>query len=174
MALLLMGVQGRIAEMLIERLLRQRDEVRVLENDKELADQWKSMGAHVAQGSYDDVDLIDRASTNVRTIVVGAPDDDALEERVAAVDEAVGPRSHETRLVLLGTKRDRRIQARLDRSSYEYVYLIMRGRFRFGRGRGAPDVVAEAIDAADDMAGHPRLVVELGDPGDLRLLGIGD
>ena len=38
--------------------------------------------------------------------------------------------------------------------------------------RVADELVAEAVDAADDLAGDPRLVLDLNDPGGRAKLGL--
>jgi hypothetical protein len=149
---------------LIGRLTAQGDEVRVLEADDAASDRWRSLGAHIASGPRWDADLIERAAQNVRTIVVGEHHDRDPGELMSALVEGGGFASSAMRLVVVGRLPPPALSA-LTESKLEYVRLDSAGRRGlFGRrARLTPDMLAEAVDAADDLAGSPRLELDLSD-----------
>ena len=71
MSLLLIGLPETFAAKLVQRLREEGDEVRLLLREGSGAEPWKKLGAFVATGEAGDADLIERAATNVRTIVLG-------------------------------------------------------------------------------------------------------
>jgi uncharacterized protein YbjT (DUF2867 family) len=161
-SILLVGADGAVGDAVVERLLDQGDEVRIVEPDAAAAEHWRALGAYVAFGSPDDSDLVERAAQNVRTIVVlseleGEP---ILTGALAA---GVG------RLVFCvhdGGKHE------VGGKDVDFVVLVV-PRTRFARRPAiAPSALAEAIDAADDLAGHPRIYVDLGNETGWRELGL--
>ncbi|MDP9226407.1 MAG: NAD(P)H-binding protein [Actinomycetota bacterium] len=164
MSLLLLGPQGKMGEAVIMRLVGQGDDVRVVELDREVAERWRTLGARVAQGAVDDPDLIERAAQNCRTIVVFEVDGDrgglaALEAAVAAARS-----TSVDRVVVTGTAAGSDCRRVLGCSGLAYVWLTME-RGRGLRRRETPAVaIAEAIDAADDLAGNPKLELDLSNP----------
>lgn len=165
MSVLLVGAAGELAEVLIARLVEQGDEVRVVEDDDGRGSKWRALGAYVARGTPDDFDLIERAAQNVRTLVVlGRPDlGPILSGATAASVE---------RIVCAGARSESDVAA-LGEAKLDYVILETPGRSRWRRGSGVSSgAIAEAIDAADDLAGHPRLVLDLGDTGAWPALGL--
>jgi TrkA-N domain len=157
---------------LIERLTSQDDEVRVIERDPQLADRWRAIGAFVAQGSADDPDLVERAAHSCRTMVLFEVDDGAASAvatalqgaRVTTIDRVVLIARGVT-AVCLELLRDENI---------DYVLMHATSQRPLLRRR-RPDVslIAEMVDAADDLSGHPRLELDLSDPIARRALGLG-
>ena len=164
MSILLIGLGEDVMPALISRLIAQGDEVRVLEVDEAASDRWRSLGAHIASGPQWDADLIERAAQNVRTIVVGEYHDRDPVELMDALVEGGGFASNEMRVVIAGELQTRALSA-LRESKLEYVVLgITVRRGLLGRRRTVnPEQLAEAVDAADDLAGNPRLELNLGD-----------
>jgi uncharacterized protein YbjT (DUF2867 family) len=161
-SILLIGAEGDLGEAVVTRLVDQGDEVRVIEPDGRAAGRWRALGAHVAAGSPDDADLVERAAQNVRTVVV-LNDHEAEPILRGARAARVG------RLVVCTGARYRHDLAAGD---FEYVVLTV-PRTRFGRRPAlSPGALAAAVDAADDLAGRPRMSVDLGDPSGWRRLGL--
>jgi hypothetical protein len=142
-SVLLAGLEPELARALTRRLVAAGDQVRVIAPAGEEA----PPGVHVATGSLEDEDLVERACQGVRTIVLGAAADDALDAAArAGVDRAV----------LVG------VTAGRPPPMSSVTLLLPRPRL-LGLGKGlSPESVAEAVDAADDLAGEPRLVADLG------------
>lgn len=169
MSILLIGLEEDVMPALIRRLTEQGDEVRVLEVDVK-SDRWRSLGAHIASGPQWDADLIERAAQNVRTIVVGEHHDNDPVELMEALVEGGGLASREMRLVIVG-EAPRPALETLRESKLDYVVLGAVRRGLLGRkARLAPEQLAEAVDAADDLAGSPRLELDLSDEGAWREL----
>ena len=165
MSILLVGLGDDLLPPLIHRLTEQGDEVRVLEAGEEGGDRWRSMGAHVATGPRWDADLIERAAQNARTIVVGDRHERDPIELMDAVIEGGGFASREMRLVIVGEPQPPALDA-LRASKLAFV-VLGRAKRRGLLGRRpslAPEALAEAVDAADDLAGDPRLELDLGEP----------
>lgn len=171
MSILLIGLDEEVMPALIGRLTAQGDEVRVLEADDAASDLWRSMGAHIASGPRWDADLIERAAQNVRTIVVGEHHDRDPGELMGALVEGGGFASSAMRLVVVGQLPPPALSA-LTESKLEYVILSSAGGSGlFGRkARLTPEKLAEAVDAADDLAGERRLELDLSDEGAWREL----
>ena len=144
MSVLLVGVEPALARALIPRLLEEGDQVRaVVAADEDAA---AFAGAHVATGDAGDDDLVERAAQGARTIVLGG----GAAVRAAALEGAA--RAGVDRAVLIDG------DAESVPGSMSWVLLVTRRRIR----RGPPiEAVAEAVDAADDMAGEPRLTADL-------------
>ena len=139
MSVLLAGLDPELVAAVTRRLAGEGDQVRVVARAGETY-----AGAHVATGEPGDDDLVERAAQGARTIVAGT------EGRGAALAGAA--RAGVDRAVLIGGDADEVPE------SLSWILLVTKRRFR--RGVGMADV-AEAIDAADDMAGEPRLVADL-------------
>ena len=161
MSVLLVGARGALGRALIARLVEEDDDVRVVENDKEVADEWRRLGAHVAQGDPADADLIERAAQHCRTVVV-------LQDPVVGMDEVLDPVIEGARfagverVVLCGGDLNEADVAKLRSGGSDYVVMTARGkRGLFRRSALSPEKVAEAIDAADDISGNPRLELDL-------------
>ncbi len=174
-AILLVAPPEELGVALIERLVAQDDEVRVVEDDASAAQRWKKLKAQVAPGSATDSDLLERAALNVRTVVMfrsRGHDADVLH----AVIEAMGLAGVER--IIAGTDEPELITGVLP-GDFEHVILISpyfasRSHLlaRALRREPSAERLAEAIDAADDLAGHPRLVLDLRDPTAWTLLGL--
>jgi len=165
MSLLLIGLDEALMPALIARLIAQGDEVRVLEDDDEAADGWRALGAHIASGPRWDEDLIERAAQNVRTIVLGERHEQDPAELIAAVVVGGGFAARDMRIVMVADKANPEILRIVGDSGLDYVSLVVPSR-RGLRGKRrvlAPDSLAEAVDAADDLAGSPKLELDLGD-----------
>lgn len=167
MAVLVITDGTELDERVVRRLLEQGDEVRVLEAGSGRADLWRESGAFLARGEGDDPDLVERAAQNVRTVVVLG--DQVRLEVVANVLEA-GRNAGVDRLVCCAPSVSEEIRAAVRSAALTYV-LLETGRPGFLRRR-APDLgrVAQAIDAADDLAGEPQLEIDLTDEKQVKLL----
>ena len=165
MSILLIGLHEELTGVLVSRLIGEGDEVRVLEDSDESADEWRRLGAHIAQGPMWDADLIERAAQNVRTIVVGEHHRHDPTELMEAVVTGGGFASKDMRIVLVGDDLGVPAIGRLRESQLTYVALgVATRRSLLGKRRApAPAVLAEAIDAADDLAGEVRLELDLAD-----------
>lgn len=155
MSVLLVGLDPALARALISRLLSQGDQVRAVVAPGEDAAPYE--GAHVAAGDPRDDDLVERAAQGARTIVLGA----AVPREAALAGAA---RAGVERAVLVG-RGEEELPAAMS-----WVTLVT-PRSRLGRRRGpGAAALAEAVDAADDLAGDPRLVADLGTPEGWRAL----
>lgn len=155
-----MGLTDNENEEVILRLRAQGDEVRILEPMEPRVDRWKEIGAHVAVGSPEDEDLISRAATNCRTVVVGSEALPALGAVLEGVRHTSG-----LRLVLCLPSFDEAASRALAASGTDHLVLITGGSGVLGWRRGvSPGSLAEAIDAADDIANAEERVVDLTDP----------
>ena len=144
MSVLLAGLDHSVGAAVTRRLLGEGDQVRVILAPGEDATGYA--GAHVATGDVGDDDLVERAAQGARTIVLGeGPRGPALQGATRAGVE---------RAVLLGGRGDE-----VPDSMSWIVLLVPRSLLR--RPVLSPDAVALAIDAADDLAGDPRLVADL-------------
>lgn len=149
MSVLLAGLSPDVGRALTRLLLDEGDQVRVILPAGEDAAPYE--GAHVATGEASDEDLVERAAQGARTIVLGHFDDDT---RSAALTAAA--RAGVDRAVLLGN------WAGDVPATISWVALVTpRSLFGLRRGPG-PEDLAEAVNAADDLAGEPRTVVDLG------------
>jgi hypothetical protein len=165
LSILLIALDEDFMPALIGRLAAQGDEVRVLEADEAAGDRWRSLGAHIASGPRWDADLIERAAQNVRTIVVGERHDQDPVELMEALVEGGGFASREMRLVVVGELQPRALST-LRESKLEYILLgsvVRRGLLGRRRASLSPEQLAEAVDAADDLSGGPRLELNLDD-----------
>ena len=173
MSILLIGLDQELMPGLIRRLIEQGDEVRVLDAAERLSDRWRSLGAHVASGPQWDADLIERAAQNVRTIVVGDQHDREPAELMEALVEGGVLASPDMRLVVVGDVAPKALASLRD-SKLEYVILgSVERRGLLGRKvRVPPERLAEVVDAADDLAGDPRLELDLGDESAWRKLNL--
>jgi hypothetical protein len=164
MSILLVGLAEDLMPPLIRRLTEEGDEVRVLEADEIASDRWRSLGAHIASGPQWDADLIERAAQNVRTIAVGDRHDRDPTELMEALVEGGELASRDMRLVVVGDVLPRALSVLRD-SKLDYVILGPPARHRLLGRRSSlpPERLAEAVDAADDLAGEPRLELDLGD-----------
>lgn len=168
MSVLLVGLDAGLARTLTRRLISQDDEVRVIATPGDEADALRNLGAHVARGQRLDADLVERAAQNVRSIVIGDVEPETLFEilegaRLARVE----------RVIVCSDNPQRSSVDLLRETSIQYVVLNYRkpGRFR-RRSSHADGYVALAIDTADDLAGEPRLELDLSSPSAAEALGL--
>jgi TrkA-N domain len=155
MSILLVAARGPVGVALVERLVAEGDDVRVVEGDAAAAARWRELGAHVAAGRPYDADLVERAAQGVRTLVIAGEIDDPGAAIAGAVAAGVG------RIVWLTSGRGRNPSA-FSGAGLDYVVLTVPAP-RWPRRSGlAPAAIAEAVDAADDLAGNPRLELDLG------------
>jgi hypothetical protein len=170
-SVLLLSPPPPVGTAVIERLIGQGDEVRVIEANRELAERWKSLGAYVALGASDDSDLIERAARGCRTMVLFDLDDAGL-PRLETALEAVATTTVD-RVVAVAAGRGTRCLELLRSQATGYVFLrAPRSRFSWSRSTNTPSAIAEAIDAADDLAGDPRLELDLSDRRAAEALGL--
>lgn len=169
MSVVLIGPSGSLGRAVLSRLMDQGDDIRVIEDDPAAAQDWKAMGAHVALAREWDADLIERACFGARTMVIFERknnDDELLSEALRA-REPTGV----DRLILVRPKPT--TPAALARADTDHVVLGTGGGGILKRKSSASDdLVADAVNAADDIEGHPRLVVDLTNPIDLQKLGL--
>lgn len=170
---MLVGLPPDVVRGVVDELVAQGDEVRVIEQDARRAAEWKARGAHPAQGAASDPDLIERAAQGVRTVVIGAAGRAVVEAAVTA-SRLAGARSQGVRLILVGPDpRPDAVEA-VRTSGMDYVVLRTgtQSRRRPRRARVPARSVVSALDAADDLAGNPRLELDLRDPEARRALGL--
>jgi uncharacterized protein YbjT (DUF2867 family) len=173
MAVLLVGAAGAVADAVVSRLLNEGDEVRIVARSSEEAEKWRALGAHIARGDPEDPDLIERAAQNARSIVAFGNDAGSHDVLDAAIEGGLGARVG--RLIVCCTAAPgRKVRDRVSRASLEHIVLIT-GAIRRGsailRSRKVTTAdVARAVDAADDLAGRPRLVLDLRRPEAWRAL----
>jgi hypothetical protein len=147
-SVLLAALAPDLAAELTRRLLEEGDQVRAIAAPGGAA----PPGAHVASGDLFDEDLVERACQGVRTIVLG---DVPAEVRSVALTAAA--LAGVDRAVLVDTPPEG-----VPEGMSWVALMLPRGRLLGRRKPLAPGVVAEAVDAADDLAGEPRLVADLG------------
>lgn len=169
MSVLLIGATSSLGDILVRRLVSENDEVRVLVTGGEGGDRLGDLGAYIASGSELDADLVERAATNCRTIVVierpGGKTAEIVRTVIAGGEAALGTPEEGIRLILCGARPDEDAIAALRSSDLSYVVLRTGGRLAgflpVASERVADEHVATAIDAADDIAGKVRLELDL-------------
>ena len=170
MSLVLVGPSGTLGDAVFNRLTGQGDAIRVVVADETAGAEWKERGAFVAVAREWDADLIERASYEARAIVVfPQPDRDEMElleetvtgAGVTSVDRVIVIRSE------AGTPPPL-VSARVD-----HVVLGTGKKSLLRRSQPADDdLIARAVDAADDLDGKPRLVIDLTTEQGLATLGL--
>ena len=174
MSLLLIGLNEEYGPALVKKLVAEGDVVGVIEHDPRRAETWRGLGAHVAVGTPMDFDLVERAAQHARSIVVLA---DLWDDPVPIVDPILaGARlapGERARMIFV-VKRSDEVGEALAESEFDFVVLETGGaRSWTGRSKKpAAEDVAEAVNAADDLAGSPRLVIDLTDSEEVGLLGL--
>lgn len=172
MSVLLIGIAGARGAALVRRLLSEADEVRVVEDDPAAARAWSELGAHVARGSPTDADLVERAAQDVRTVAVL----DVGHEVLEAVIQGSRAAARDIRLIVCSPARDEVVRRALAASGLEYFLLLTGRRARRIPSRSAAAVpvaaLVEAINAADDLAGEPRLELDLAHASAWAILGL--
>ncbi len=161
MSVLLVGFEGEEASAVIRRLLGQGDQVRLVEPDRFAAQTWRDHGAFVAAGDPADDDLIERAAYESRTVVLFDRARPGVIEAVIAGARMAGV----GRIVLIVGDGGGEAAATLVASGFSHVIVVLPKKSLLGRERITSERLAEAIDASDDLAGEPRLTVDLGADG---------
>jgi TrkA-N domain len=171
MSILLLRPSLELGTALIQRLTSQGDEVRIIEDDPVLVERWRSLGAFVAQGSADDFDLVERAAHSCRTMVLSDIDDRGASTVASALQ---GARSTTIdRVVMVAAVPAPRCLELLRSADIDYVCVrATPHRSLLRRRRRDVGFIAEVVDAADDLAGTPRLELDLADPAAGRALGL--
>lgn len=169
MAVLVITGGSELDEQVVTRLVSQGDEVRVLEPTSQRREHWVRSGAFLASGEADDPDLVERAAQNVRTIVVLT---ERVSSRVIATVLEAGPKAGVDRLVCCAPTIPESVKTAVRSSSIDHV-LLESGRPGLLRRRSPTmEFLAEAVDAADDLAGEPRLELDLSQPDQAEHLGL--
>jgi uncharacterized protein YbjT (DUF2867 family) len=149
----------------VERLIAQGDEVRVIVRSG--PENWKTGGAHVAQGDGTDADLVERAGQDCRTLVLFDPDGEVTESAVEAARAA-----KIARLIVCCTRPLPHVVETVRSSGLEYVVLTIATSRVLRRKVSGPSIAA-AIDAADDISGRDvHLELDLSRPASWRELGL--
>ena len=171
MSILIAEPDTELGPELVRRLISEQDEVRVLVRHGSDTERWRSLGAFVATGDPMDADLVERACQNVRTLVVVAPGrrrSTSLLRSLVTAAAAAGT----GRIVVCTSDPPTEMLDVLESSGLEFVVLDA-GRRGFLPRRG-PDMpaLAAAVSAADDLAGEPRMVVDLTTPEGRAIVGL--
>lgn len=167
MSILLIDPDRELGTSIAERLIGEGDEVRVLVTDP--AD-WKQRGVFVAVGDPMDPDFVERACTNVRTIVFAFTSKDVPVSLLAAVIPAAR-KAGTDRVILCAPGPDASAIDWLEACGTSFVTLTMGRRGFLPKKMVEPHYVAEAVSAADDLAGDPRLTVDLTNEEEWAKLG---
>ena len=167
MSILLIEPDRELGESIARRLIREGDEVRVLVADPA---GWKEQGVYVAVGDPMDPDLVERACTNVRTIVFTSASKGIPVSLLATAVPAARKAGADRVIVCVPNPGDPAVRW-LDGSGASYVGLTTGRRGFLPRRSVDPDLVAEAVSAADDLAGEPRLQVDLTNEEEWAKLG---
>ena len=174
MSVLLIGLDDDRGPVLIRRLLREGDIVGVVEEAPGAGDLWRAAGAHVATGSPRDSDLVERASQHARSVVILEGDRAPSHAVLDAVLEGARVAAPEPpRIIYVSWARTQEIDRKLEASAFDYVIIRSpkRGRWKKASAIAAPDL-ADAVNAADDLAGNPRLDIDLTTPEGWDALGL--
>lgn len=153
MSVLLIGASPSLGVVVARRLIAQGDEVRAVARGPE--GELAAAGVRIARGPELDADLVERAAQDVRTIVLF----EGSSQVVKPVIEGARAAAVERVVVCTGTIDGPALDV-LRASGVEYVVLRPPRKGLFRRGV-SDDVLAEAIDAADDMSGKLRLELDL-------------
>ncbi len=168
MSILLVGLDRDVLEPLVRRLIGQGDEVRVMAGEDVDAEAARRLGAFIASGPHlDDADLYERAGQNVRTVVIGP----LTEDRATFAAILEGARlARVERIVYLHHAPPAEFIASIADSRLERVILRPPRPRLLSRRALDPDLLAEAIDAADDVVGPADLDLDLSEDGAWRAL----
>ena len=173
MSLLLVGLPETFAVMLVRRLREEGDEVRLLLPESADPAPWKRLGAFVAQGEAGDADLVERASTNVRTLVLGeaaaAMSQEDLNELIAGARRAdVG------RFVVCQAQPSAALVEAFKAAEVEFVVLTTAKKPLIGKAKTRIPIskLSEAVDAADDIAGRIQAELDLTIPKAWKVLKV--
>ncbi len=159
MSILLVDPPPEPGVSVVERLVAQGDQVRVICAAAD-ADRWRRLGAHVATGDAGDIDLLAAAGTGARTLVVLRSDRVAPAVAAARICGA-------DRIVALVEDASSEMSDDID-----HVVLIRHKRRLRRAGHVSDERLAAAVDAADDLAGNPRLILDLDEADAWGRLGL--
>lgn len=138
-------------------LLQEGDEVRVLTPNPA---RWEGKGMYVAPGDPLDPDLVERACTNVRTVVLTSTGRKVPLSLVDGVLSAAATAGTD-RVVVCTPTTDPELMRALEAGGLSYVVLVTGRRGFLSKVTVDPVSVAHAVSAADDLAGQPELTVDL-------------
>ena len=173
MSLLLIGLPETFAVMLVQRLLEEGDEVRLLLPESADPEPWKRLGAFVAQGEAGDADLVERASTNVRTLVLGEAAAGLSQEDL---DELIRERARADvgRFVVCQAQPSSALVGAFKAAEVEFVVLTTAKKPLIGKAKTRIPIskLSEAVDAADDIAGRIQAELDLTIPKAWKVLKV--
>jgi TrkA family protein len=158
---LVLGGDQSLVDAIVARLVADGDLVRVLDPNPTRIESIKQQGGFVATGDPTDADLVERAGQGARTAVVVEP----VRLTTELLDAFAAARI--TRIVYAG--RDTSNIELISAGSLDHV-VLRRRHTPLRRRAEIPSIVA-AVVAADDVAGTPRVVIDLSDKEALRRLG---
>lgn len=166
MSVVLVWPPPSLGRALVTTLLKEGDEVRVIVPPTE-GDDYRALGAYVATGDPFDPDLVERACQGARTIVfadTGGSFSGTFEPALEGARRAgVG------RAIVSTARPNRRVSEVLANDPGDYVHLLSaRGVFR----KTSDEALAAAVNAADDLSGVPRTIVDLSTEEGWRALGL--
>ena len=173
MSLLLIGLPETFAVMLVQRLTAEQDEVRLLLPEGSDPSPWQRLGAYVATGEAADADLIERAVTNVRTVVLGEETVDLSMEELGELI-AGAKRGSVGRFVVCQRQPDPAWVEAFRAAQVEFVVLTTAKKPRIGKARTRIPIskLSEAVDAADDIAGRIQAELDLTVPKAWKVLKV--
>jgi hypothetical protein len=173
MSLLLIGLPETFAVMLVQRLREEGDEVRLLLPEAADPVPWKRLGAFVAQGEAGDADLVERASTNVRTLVLGEAAAGLSQEEL---DELItgARRADVGRFVVCQAQPSAALVEAFKAAEVEFVVLTTAKKPLIGKAKTRIPIskLSEAVDAADDIAGRIQAELDLTIPKAWKVLKV--
>ena len=171
MSILLVGLPETFAVMLARRLLAEQDEVRLLLPEDADPEPWKKLGVFVASGDPTDADLVERAATNVRTLVLGEGVAELSEEGLGGLiggarQAGVG------RFVVCQRQPSSGLVEMFKAAGVEFVVMATAKKPLVGKGKTRIPIskLSEAIDAADDIAGRIQAELDLTIPKAWKVL----
>lgn len=164
-----MGLEDPLAAAIARRLIAQSDEVRILLDSPHDREGWRQRGVYVAVGDAHDEDFVWRAAGGVRTVVAGAG---WVAGDPGPVLVAGAKRAGVGRFIVLAAGAPPSLPEALSEEGTELVVLRLPKKKFLGRTQISPEDIAEAVDAADDLAVAPNLDLDLAEPdawSELRL-----
>ena len=159
MSLVLVGPSGSLGEAVFDRLIDQGDAIRIIVAAESEGAEWKRRGAFIAVANEWDADLIERASYEARTIVVFPQPDRDETELLEEVVTGAGVTSVDRVIVI---RSEASVPEPLIGARVDHIVLATGKRSLFRRSKPVEDdLIARAVDAADDLDGKPRVVIDL-------------
>ncbi|MEA2477359.1 MAG: hypothetical protein QOC87_1558 [Actinomycetota bacterium] len=160
MSFLILGSDPPLVDAIVSTLVADGDLVRVVDPDPSRVEAIKQRGGFVASGNPADADLVERAGQGARTAVVVEPAPLTAEVLGALVAARI------SRIVYVG--RDANTIKLISAGTLDHV--VLRRRRATLRRTGEISSIVAAVVAADDLAGTPRVVVDLSDKSALEML----